>query len=106
MAYDERTRMQPYPPTRRNFLAAAAAGLAAHPTSGQTQDLPSCTLKKAAELLRSRAASPSDLVQACLKRIEGYDSKLHSFITVTGEQALKTAREMEAEQRRGKWRSP
>jgi aspartyl-tRNA(Asn)/glutamyl-tRNA(Gln) amidotransferase subunit A len=55
-------------------------------------------------LLRRKAASPVDLTQACLKRIERYNSTLNAFITVTSEQALGAAREMEAEQRRGKWR--
>jgi aspartyl-tRNA(Asn)/glutamyl-tRNA(Gln) amidotransferase subunit A len=31
---------------------------------------------------------------------------VNAFITVTGESALATAHEMEAEQRRGKWRGP
>jgi Asp-tRNA(Asn)/Glu-tRNA(Gln) amidotransferase A subunit family amidase len=41
------------------------------------------TLKKASELLRSQAASPIELTQACLKRIERYNSTLNAFITVT-----------------------
>jgi aspartyl-tRNA(Asn)/glutamyl-tRNA(Gln) amidotransferase subunit A len=64
------------------------------------------TLKQAAELRRSKAASPVDLTRSCLKRIERYNSALNAFITVTSEQALEAAREMEAEQRRGKWRGP
>jgi aspartyl-tRNA(Asn)/glutamyl-tRNA(Gln) amidotransferase subunit A len=94
--------------SRRSFLAgsAAAAGLTLKPAFGAPQDLASLTLKAASELLRLKAASPVDLTQACLKRIESYNSTLHAFITVTREQALATAREMEAEQRRGKWRGP
>jgi aspartyl-tRNA(Asn)/glutamyl-tRNA(Gln) amidotransferase subunit A len=64
------------------------------------------TLKKAAELLRSKAASPVDLTEACLKRIEKYNPAVNAFITVTRDSALATAREMEAEARRGKWRGP
>ncbi len=45
-----------------------------------------------------------ELVQACLKRIERYNTSLNAFITVAGEQALQTAHQMEAEQRRGEWR--
>lgn len=55
---------------------------------------------------RSKAAAPVDLTRACLKRIESYNPALNAFITVTSEQALGAAREMEAEQRRGKWRGP
>ena len=95
--------------TRRSFLAAggvAAAGLAARSARGESQDLAGVTLKKAGELLRSKAASPVELTQACLKRIESYNSPLNAFITVTAEQALAAAREAETEQRRGKWRGP
>jgi Asp-tRNA(Asn)/Glu-tRNA(Gln) amidotransferase A subunit family amidase len=42
------------------------------------------TLKKASELLRSQAASPIQLTQACLKRIERCNySTLNAWITVT-----------------------
>ena len=101
--------MNPISQTRRGFLTAAAtaaAGLTLKPAFGQTQDLAAFTLKKASESLRSKAASPVELTQACLKRIERYNPSLNAFITVTSEQALKTAREMEAEQRQGKWRGP
>ena len=109
---------KPPAPTRRRFLAAggvAAVGLARTPARGksrrtpargESQDLADVTLKKASELLRSKAASPVELTQACLKRIESYNSLLNAFITVTSEQALAAAREAETEQRRGKWRGP
>jgi aspartyl-tRNA(Asn)/glutamyl-tRNA(Gln) amidotransferase subunit A len=71
-----------------------------------TQDLTSLTLKEASDLLRSKAVSPVDLAQACLKRIESFDSRLNAFITITTEEALKRAREMEAELDQGKWRGP
>lgn len=99
--------MQPCPHTRRSFLAAATTavvGLALKPSFGESQDLAALTLKQASELLRREAASPVDLTHACLKRIERYNSALNAFITVTSEQALGAAREMEAEQRRGQWR--
>jgi aspartyl-tRNA(Asn)/glutamyl-tRNA(Gln) amidotransferase subunit A len=101
--------MRPHRHDRRSFLAAgfaAAAGLVLKPCLGGSQDLASLTLKQASELLRSRAASPVDLTQACLRRIDSDNSALNAFITVTGEQALAVAREMEAEQLRGIWRGP
>src|SRR5207249_568869 len=90
------------------FLAAGvgAAAWALKPAYAETQDLTGLTLKKAAELLRSKGASPVELTQACLKRIDKYNPAVNAFITVTGESALATAREMEAEARRGKWRGP
>ena len=101
--------MKPSAPTRRKFLAAsgaAAAGLAAKRARGQSQDLADLSLKKASEMLRSKAASPVELTQACLKRIKSYNGPLNAFIAVTEDQALQAAREAEAEQRRGKWRGP
>jgi aspartyl-tRNA(Asn)/glutamyl-tRNA(Gln) amidotransferase subunit A len=101
--------MQAHIHSRRSFLVAAttaAVGLTLKSAFGESQDLTGLSLKEASELLRRKAASPVDLTQACLKRIETYNSALNAFITVTSEQALGAARAMEAEQRRGKWRGP
>jgi aspartyl-tRNA(Asn)/glutamyl-tRNA(Gln) amidotransferase subunit A len=96
--------------SRRSFLAAGlgagAAALAARPGFAAPQNLAGLSIKQASDLLRSRGASPVDLVKACLDRIDKYNPSLNAFITVTGDQALATAKEMEAEQRRGKWRGP
>jgi aspartyl-tRNA(Asn)/glutamyl-tRNA(Gln) amidotransferase subunit A len=98
-----------YLSNRRSFLAAAkatAAGLALKPAFAKSQDLTGLTIKQAAHLLRTKAASPVDLTRACLERIESLNLLLNAFITETGEWALKSARAMEAEQARGKWRGP
>src|SRR5215471_12828678 len=94
--------------SRRAFLATGigAAAWTLAPAFGETQDLTALTLRKASELLRSKAASPVELTQACLRRIEKCNPAVNAFITVTGDSALAAAREMEAEQRRGKWRGP
>jgi len=95
--------------SRRSFLAAAgaaAAGLTLKPAFGDSADLATLTLKEASDLLRRKVASPVDLTHACLKRIERCNNALNAFITVASEQALQSAREAEAEQRRGKWRGP
>ena len=97
------------PLTRRSFLqtsAMASASVALQPTFGESQDLSFMTLKEAAELLRRKTVSPVDLTQACLKRIESYNSVLDAFITVTKNEAMDVARAMEIEQRRGHWRGP
>jgi len=94
---------------RRTFLVAAvgaAAGLARQSAFAQSQDLAALTLKGASEQLRRRAVSAVELTQACLKRIETHNPTLNAFITVTAEQALATAREMDAERLRGRWRGP
>jgi aspartyl-tRNA(Asn)/glutamyl-tRNA(Gln) amidotransferase subunit A len=95
-------------PSRREFVAAgmAAAAWSTLPALGASQDLATLTLKQASDLLRRRDASPVDLTQACLKRIEQYNPSINAFITISREQAHATAREMEAEQKAGKWRGP
>jgi aspartyl-tRNA(Asn)/glutamyl-tRNA(Gln) amidotransferase subunit A len=84
----------------------AAVGLTLKSAFGESQDLACLTLKEASELLRRKAASPVELTQACLKRIDTYNSVLNAFVTVTKDQAMEAARAMEAEQRQGKWRGP
>jgi aspartyl-tRNA(Asn)/glutamyl-tRNA(Gln) amidotransferase subunit A len=95
------------PQNRRSFLSGiGAAAMAIKPAFGATEDLATLTLKKASELLRSKATTPLELTQACLKRIDRYNSTVNAFITVTAEQALARARDMGAEQQQGKWRGP
>src|SRR5579872_7463778 len=93
-------------PSRRHFLAATIGATAPRLVSAPTQDLAGLTIKQASELLRRKAATPVDLTEACLKRIDELNPRVNAYITVTRESALAAAREMEAEQRRGKWRGP
>jgi aspartyl-tRNA(Asn)/glutamyl-tRNA(Gln) amidotransferase subunit A len=95
--------------SRRAFLAAgigAAASLTLRPASGQSKDFVSLSLKQASELLRTKAVSPVELTEACLQRIEKYNSAFNAFITVTRNDALRAAREAETEIQRGRWRGP
>ncbi|HXG53672.1 MAG TPA: amidase [candidate division Zixibacteria bacterium] len=71
-------------------------------------DAPLCflTIAEAAVLLRRKQCSPVELARACLDRIEAFDGALHSFITVTAEQALEDARQAERELFRGTDRGP
>ena len=94
--------------SRREFVATVlgAAASSALPAFAASQDLATLTLKQASDLIRRREASPVDLTQACLNRIDKYNPSINAFITVTRDQALATAREMEAEQKSGKWRGP
>ena len=95
-------------PSRREFVVAglAAAAGSALPASAQSRDLTGLTLKQASDLVRRKDVSPVELAEACLARIDRHDRALNAFITVTREQALVTAREMEAELRRGARRGP
>ncbi len=64
------------------------------------------SLAAVAAAIRARRVTPSELVRACLERIETYNPKLNAFITVTREQALAQARVLDAEQAAGRLRSP
>ena len=96
--------------SRREFTASlslAAAATAVRGAAAAADDpLASLTLAQASEKIRTRAVSPSELVKACLDRIEVYNPKLNAFITVTRASALAEAKALEAEQRAGKLRSP
>jgi aspartyl-tRNA(Asn)/glutamyl-tRNA(Gln) amidotransferase subunit A len=90
--------------TRRGFTLTAIGALAAR---GQvSEDLSTLSLAEASARIRSRSVSPVQLTEACLARIQTYNPKLNAFITVLRDQALAHARELEAEQRSGKLRSP
>lgn len=97
-----------FEPTRREFLIAAVAARAASALHAQSTKPPlvTLTLKDASDLVRRKAASPVELTEACLARIEKYDRAINAFITVTRDQALAAAREMETEIARGKHRGP
>ena len=118
-------------PTRRQFvltgLAAAASSAFAEgygetrrsalqhfvgvqrrsaPASGQSQDLATLTLRQASDLVRRKRASALELTEACLTRIDRYDRAINTFITITREEALTAARDLDGELRRGRWRGP
>ena len=59
------------------------------------------SLVQAGELIRQRKISPVELTQAHLERIQRVDPRVNSYITVTAEQAMQSARQAEAELRRG-----
>jgi len=64
------------------------------------------TLTEAADAVRAKRVSPTELAKACLARIDVYNPKLNAFITVTRDQALRQAAALEAELAAGKVRGP
>ncbi|MBM3491417.1 MAG: amidase [Alphaproteobacteria bacterium] len=64
------------------------------------------TVAQAAERLRRRDLSPVEYVTALLRRVDGLDGRLHSFVRLLPEQALAAARTAEAEIAKGAWRGP
>jgi len=93
--------------TRRELLKTAAGCAAASVVlKGKSAEVTQLSLKDASGLVRRKAVSPVELTQACLARIERLNPALNAFITVTAEQAVREARDAEAEIQKGKWRGP
>ena len=64
------------------------------------------TIHEAGKLLKGGELSPVELTQAFLDRIAETDDRLHSFITLLSEEALREARAAEAEIRSGHYKGP
>jgi aspartyl-tRNA(Asn)/glutamyl-tRNA(Gln) amidotransferase subunit A len=59
------------------------------------------SLVQAGELIRQRKVSPVELTKAHLERIQRLDPQVNSYITVTAEEAMQSARQAEAALQRG-----
>jgi aspartyl-tRNA(Asn)/glutamyl-tRNA(Gln) amidotransferase subunit A len=90
--------------SRRRFTLSVIGALAARGQNGE--DLTSLSLAEASARIRSRSVTPTQLVEACVSRIQTYNPKVNAFITVLRDSALRQAKELEAEQRAGKFRGP
>ena len=69
-------------------------------------DLANLTLAEASRAIAARRLSSVELVEATLARIEAYDARLNSHVTVMAESALEAAREADAEIAAGQRRGP
>jgi len=94
-------------------LAAAPARAAAQPAktppataTGAVDALAALTLEEASARIKAGKVSATELVQACLARIDTYNPKINAFITVTRDAALAQAKTLDAEQRAGRLRGP
>ena len=72
----------------------------------RSAELASLGIREGAEAIRAGAASPVELVQACLDRIRALDGELQGWAHVDADGALAVAREREAEARAGRLRGP
>ncbi len=87
--------------------AARGAGAAAAQARGPAADtLAGLTLSEVSARIKSGAVTSTELVKACLARIDVYNPKVNAFITVTREQALAQAKTLDGEQRAGRLRGP
>ncbi|MCY3744399.1 MAG: amidase [Candidatus Poribacteria bacterium] len=64
------------------------------------------TITEISEDIASKQLSPVEVTAAMLARIEQLDSRLHSYATVTAEQAMAAAQEAEQEINAGTYRGP
>ncbi len=69
-------------------------------------DLAMKTVHELAPMIERREVSPVELTREALDRIKSLDERLHTFITVRGEQALADAQRAESEIAQGKYRGP
>lgn len=69
-------------------------------------DLAYLTATELAPLIQTKQLSPVELTEHLLDRIDQYDQVIHAYITPLHEQALKQARQAEADMMRGHYKGP
>lgn len=74
--------------------------------TGAEKPLYYLSIHEAQQLIRERKLSPVELTRAVLERIEAADGKLHAYIDLMAESAMREARAAEAEIIGGRWRGP
>jgi aspartyl-tRNA(Asn)/glutamyl-tRNA(Gln) amidotransferase subunit A len=68
--------------------------------------VPDDSLASLAGRIRAREVSPVEITEACLARIGAQGPRLHAFLQIDAEAALRTARVREAEAKAGRARGP
>src|SRR5438270_12464867 len=91
--------------TRRGFTASVISAFALRGQSSE-ENLAALSLAQASARIRARTVTATELTPACLARIATFNQKLNCYITVMRDRALAQARELDAEQRSGKLRTP
>ena len=71
-----------------------------------TSELCYLSIAETGPLLKSQQLSPVELTNAFLDRIEAIDARIHSFVLVTREEALRQANEVEREIASNRYRGP
>jgi aspartyl-tRNA(Asn)/glutamyl-tRNA(Gln) amidotransferase subunit A len=87
----------------RSSVARAFQGAAG---GGSPDALAQLTLADVSAKIRARTVTSTQLVNACLARIDVYGPKINAFITVMRDQALARAKALDEEQSAGKLRGP
>ena len=90
--------------SRREFVVTLGAAVLAR--AEDTGNPAALSLADAAARIRAGSLTATQLVKACLDRIEVYNPKLNAFITVMRAEALSKAHELDAEQAAGRFHGP
>jgi len=93
----------------RAAAAAAQSGNpapATAPSSSSASTLAGLTLLDVSARVKAGTVTSTELVEACLARIEVYNPKVNAFITVTRDRALAQAKALDGERRAGRLRGP
>jgi aspartyl-tRNA(Asn)/glutamyl-tRNA(Gln) amidotransferase subunit A len=107
MQYSNSSARKNYPMSglSRRAFSASLVGAAATLFAQDADDLTALTLTEISARIRARTVTPTELVKACLSRIDIYNPKINAFITVLHEQALADAKQLDDEQKAGRFRS-
>ena len=70
------------------------------------KDIPFLTASQLSKLIETKEVSPVEATEAYLDRIQEVDSKLNSYITINGEQALEAAHQAETQIAQGEYLGP
>src|SRR5437867_4324207 len=76
------------------------------PSRDVADALAGLTLSDVSARIKAGTITSTELVNACLARIDVYNPKVNAFITITREQAIAQARALDAEQGAGRLRGP
>src|SRR2546422_10001538 len=76
------------------------------PSRSAADTLAGLTLSEASARIKAGTVPSTELVNACLSRIDLYNPKVNAFITITRDLALMQAKALDAEQRAGRLRGP
>jgi amidase len=80
--------------------------MSARPYQATSGELHYQSLANVAKLIEAKELSPVELTRMLLDRVAAVDGELHSYVTVTEEQAMAAARSAEAEIQAGRYRGP
>src|SRR5256712_12336567 len=76
------------------------------PSRSAADTLAGLTLSEVSARIKAGTVTSTELVNACLSRIDLYNPKVNAFITITRDLALMQAKALDAEQRAGRLRGP